>query len=54
MRARVDVDAQRHAVVHRDRQRLRAAHPAEPGGERDRAGERAAEALRRPISAKHS
>ena len=40
---RVDVDAQRHAAVHRDRQRLRAAHPAEPGGERDRAGQRAAE-----------
>ena len=40
----VDLDAQRDAVVHRDRQRLRAAHPAEAGGERDRAGERAAEA----------
>ena len=40
----VDVDAQRDAVVHRDRQRLGAAHPAEPGGQRDRPGERAAEA----------
>ena len=40
----VDVDAQRHAAVHRDRERLRAAHAAEPGGERDRARERAAEA----------
>ncbi len=40
----VDVDAQRDAVVHRDRQRLGAAHPAEAGGQRDRAGERAAEA----------
>ena len=44
MRARIDVDAQRHAVVHRDRQRLGAAHAAEAGGERDRAGQRAAEA----------
>ena len=35
-----------HAVVHRHGQRLRAAHAAEPGGERDRAGERAVERLR--------
>ena len=41
---RVDVDAQGDAVVHRDRQRLGAAHPAEARGQRDRAGERAAEA----------
>ena len=40
----VDVDAQRHAVVHGDGQRLRAAHAAEAGGERDGAGQRAAEA----------
>ena len=39
----IDVDAQRDAVVHRDRQRLGAAHAAEAGRERDRAGERAAE-----------
>ena len=38
----VDLDAQRHAVVHRHRQRLRAAHAAEPGGQRDRPGQRAA------------
>ena len=31
-------------VVHRHRERLRAAHAAEAGGERDRPGERAAEA----------
>ena len=43
-RCGVDVDAQRHAVVHRDRQRLGAAHAAEAGGQRDRAGECAAEA----------
>ena len=43
MRERVDVDAQGDAVVHRDRQRLGPAHPAEPGGQRDRAGQRAAE-----------
>ena len=34
---RVDLDAQRHAAVHRHRQRLGAAHAAESGGERDRA-----------------
>ena len=43
---RVAVDADRHAAVHGDRQRLRAAHPAEPGGQRDRPGQRAAEPLR--------
>ncbi len=42
---RVDLDAQRHAVVHRDRQRLRTSHPAEPGGDGDRARQGAAEAL---------
>ena len=36
---RVDVDAQRDTVVHRDRQRLGAAHPAEASGQRDRAGQ---------------
>ena len=43
----VDLDAQRAAVVHRHRQRLRAAHAAEPGGHHEPAGERAAEALAR-------
>ena len=38
----VDLDAERDAAVHRDRQRLRAAHPAEPGGDGDRPGQRAA------------
>ena len=41
----VDVDADRHAAVHRHRERLRAAHPAEPAGQRDRALQRPAEAL---------
>ena len=41
----VDVDADRDAVVHRHGERLGATHAAEPGGQRDRAGERAAEAL---------
>ena len=49
----VDIDAQRHATVHRDRERLRAAHAAEARGECDRAGEGAAK-RRRAISAKHS
>ena len=40
----VDLHAQRDALVHRHRERLGAAHAAEAGGERDRAGERAAEA----------
>ena len=34
---RVDLDAERHAAVHRHRQRLGAAHAAEPGGDGDRA-----------------
>ena len=42
---RVDVDDQAGAAVHRDRERLRPAHPAAAGGERERAGERAAEPL---------
>ena len=37
----VDVDADRDAVVHRHGERLRPAHAAEAGGERDGAGERA-------------
>ncbi len=44
---RVALDDQRHAAVHRHRQRLGAAHPAEPGGEGERAGQRAAAALAR-------
>jgi hypothetical protein len=32
----IDLHAQRDAAVHRDRQRLRAAHPAEPRRQRDR------------------
>ena len=41
----VDLDAQRHPVVHRHGQRLGAAHPAEAGGEGDPAPQRAAEML---------
>ena len=40
----VDLDAEGDTIVHRDRQRLGAAHATEPGGERDGPGERAAEA----------
>ncbi len=43
----VDLDADRHAAVHRDRERLGSTHPAEPTGEGDGAGEGAAEALGR-------
>ncbi len=43
--ARVDVDADRDAVVHRDGQRLGTAHAAEAGGEGDGAGQGAAELL---------
>ena len=39
----VDLDAQRDPVVHRDRERLRAAHAAEPGGQRDGAAQRSPE-----------
>ena len=42
--ARVDVDAEHGAAVHRHRERLRAAHAASTAGHRERAGERAAEA----------
>ena len=45
----VDLHAQRDALVHRHRERLGAAHAAEAGGERDRAGERAAEAPARDL-----
>ena len=41
----VDLDAERDAAVHGHGEGLRAAHPPEPAGQRDRAGERAAEAL---------
>ena len=34
---------ERDAVVHRDRQRLGTTHPAQPGGQRDRARQRSAE-----------
>ena len=34
----VALHADDHAAVHRDGQRLRAAHAAQPGGQRDRAG----------------
>ena len=44
---RVAVDADRDPAVHRHRQRLRAAHPAQARGQRDRAGQRAAEPLLR-------
>ena len=45
----VDLHAQRDAAVHRHRQRLRAAHPAEPGGQRDRPRQRAAVAPARDL-----
>ena len=48
---RVDIDASA-AAVHRDGQRLRAAHPTEAGRDRERAGQRSAECCR-AISAKH-
>ena len=41
----VHLDREAHALVHRDRKRLRTAHPAEPGGEHDPASERPAEVL---------
>ena len=41
---RIDLDAEGDPVVHGHRQRLGAAHAAEPRGQRDRPGERAAEA----------
>ena len=36
-RASIDLDGQADALVHGHRERLGAAHPAEPGGQRDRA-----------------
>ncbi len=45
----VHLHAQRDALVHRHRQRLGPAHPAEPRGERDRPGERAVEAPPRDL-----
>ena len=42
---RVDVDDQADALVHRDGERLGAAHPAAAAGQGERAGEGAAEAL---------
>ena len=44
---RIDLYAQRHATVHRDRHRLGTAHPAQPCREGYRAGEAATVALRR-------
>ena len=41
----VDLDDKRGAAVHRDRQRLGAAHAAQPRGQRRRPGQRAAEVL---------
>ena len=41
----VALDADHDAVVHGDRERLGAAHAAEPGGQGDRAGQRAVEPL---------
>jgi hypothetical protein len=43
----VALDADDHAAVHGHGQRLRPAHAAEPAGQRDRAGQGAAEALGR-------
>ena len=43
----VALHADDHAAVHRDRQRLRAAHAAKTAGQRDRAGQGAAEPLGR-------
>ena len=45
----VDLDAQRHALVHRHGERLRAAHSAQAGRQRDGPGERAAEAATRDL-----
>ncbi len=41
----VDLDDEGGALVHRDGERLRAAHPAQAGGERHRAGQGATEVL---------
>ena len=45
----VHLDAQGDALVHGHRERLRAAHAAEPGGERDRSGQRSAEPSARDL-----
>ena len=45
--AQVDLEAQRAAAVHRDGQRLGAAHAAEPRGEHEASRQRAAEVLAR-------
>ncbi len=45
----VDLDREAHALVHRHGERLRAAHPAEPGRERHRAAQRAAEVPAREL-----
>ncbi len=42
---RVDLDGEAHPFVHRDRERLRATHPAEPRGEGHRAAQGPAEVL---------
>ncbi len=47
MRARIDVDAERNAAAHGHRERLRAAHAAEPGGDHEAAAQAAAESLAR-------
>ncbi len=44
---RVAVDDDRHAAVHGDREGLGTAHAAQPGGQRDRAGQRSPEPFRR-------
>ena len=44
---RVALDAQHGAAVHRDGQRLRAAHAAEPGGDRQGAGQPGSRCCRR-------
>ena len=49
MRCPVHLDGEQHAPVHRRGERLRAAHPAEAGGEHEPAGERAAEVLARRL-----
>ena len=43
---RVAVDDDRHPAVHGHREGLRPAHAAQPGGQRDRPGQRSAEPLR--------
>ena len=45
----LDLHAEHHALVHRDRERLRSAHAAEAGRQRDRPRERPAEAAARDL-----